>query len=293
MSDDKPTGASRGSGTVTVRRPAARPKGKPRYGDTDHPADGPSRPATRRAPTAEPAVAKPAVAEPAVAGPEATVTTEPAPPAASTSDDPFETSGDAAPTPPKAGTEPSRESKATVAAEPVKRTSALAYWAKRPLSVYLALVVAAAIFAGYALVAWVTTDDGPVKFARARDAVLLDARQDIVILNKLDYRNVDAGLRAWQDATTGDLHSQLTNVSPDDKKSIVTAKKVSTGKVIDAAVTELDNRAGTATVIATVETTVTPNDGTPPKRNRFTATMTRVGKTWKLSDLAQVGVNLS
>ena len=68
---------------------------------------------------------------------------------------------------------------------------------------------------------------------------------------------------------------------------------ISSGKVIDAAVTQLDNRAGNATVIATVETTVAPSNGTPPKRNRFSATLARDGGSWKLSDLQQVAVNLS
>ena len=270
MSDKFPTDADSASSS----RPAARPKAKPRYGDTDRPAARPSRPAVRPAqPGAQPDLAPFDLAPTDLAPAE-----KPAP--VST----------AVPTLPKAKAKPRHESKANA----VKPPRTVPDWVKRPITIYTALVAAAAIFAGYALVVFLTSgDDESTTFAQARDTVLLNARQDIVVLNTLDYRTVDAGLRSWLDASTGNLHDQIANVSAADKKDIVTAKKKSDGKVIDAAVTELDNRAGSATVIATVETAVTPNDGTPPKRNRFSATMERVGHSWKLSDLQQVAVNLS
>jgi len=175
-----------------------------------------------------------------------------------------------------------------------ERSHSVPGWIRRPVTIYTAIVAAAAIFAGYALVAWINAgNDESVHYAKARDAVLLDARQDIVVLNTLDYRKVDAGLKSWLDASTGDLHEQIANVTATDKKDLVNAKKISSGKVIDVAVTELDNRAGSATVIATVETSVSPSNGTPPKRNRFSATLARDGSSWKLSDLQQVAVNLS
>jgi len=101
-------------------------------------------------------------------------------------------------------------------------------------------------------------------------------------------------LQDWLGATTGTLHDQISQVSASDKKSITDAKTTTTGRVIDAAVTQLDDRAGSATVIASVEVSVQPATGSATiKRNRFTATMTRVGTEWKLSDLQQVAVNLS
>ncbi|MGI8666165.1 MAG: hypothetical protein ACR2N4_09070 [Jatrophihabitans sp.] len=157
------------------------------------------------------------------------------------------------------------------------------------------LALAAVVFAAIAFGSWWHADhDGSLHFAQARDNVALTARQDIVVLNTLNYAQVDAGLQSWLAASTGTLHDQISQVSAADKKSIADAKTVTTGKVIDAAVTQLDDRAGTANVIASVEVSVTPSGGTATtKRNRFSATMTRVSDTWKISDLAQVPVSLS
>lgn len=157
------------------------------------------------------------------------------------------------------------------------------------------LAVAAVIFGVLAFVSWWHADhDDSLKFAHSRDTVALAARQDIVVLNTLNYQNVDAGLQSWLGASTGSLHDQISQVSATDKTSISDAKTVTSGKVIDAAVTQLDDRAGSATVIASVEVTVTPAGGkATTKRNRFSATMNRVGSDWKLSDLQQVPVNLS
>lgn len=68
-----------------------------------------------------------------------------------------------------------------------------------------------------------------------------------------------------------------------------------TGRVVNAAVTDLDD--DTATVIAAVEVTVRDGkdaDAEPTvKRNRFSADLVRAGGTWKLESLQQVAVDLS
>jgi Mce-associated membrane protein len=238
-------------------RPTARPKAKPRY----QPEAPPARPAPVRSAKTEAEATRSESARPAKV--------EPSKPA-----------------------EPAEPKPAATTAQPRRRADLRRL--RRPATIYSALVAAAAVFAGYALVAWLTAGhDDTAHFAKARDTVLLDARQDIVVLNTLDYRRIDDGLKRWLAASTGNLHEQIANVTPSDKKDLVNAKKVSSGKVIDAAVTQLDNRAGNATVIATVETTVSPSNGAPPKRNRFSATLARDGGSWKLSDLQQVAVNLS
>ncbi len=157
------------------------------------------------------------------------------------------------------------------------------------------LAVLALIFAIVGFSTWWRADhDNSIGYAKTRDTVALAARQDIVVLNTLDYQQLDAGLKNWLGASTGTLHDQLSQVSAADKSSITAAKTVTTGKVLAAAVTQLDDRAGTATVIATVEVTVTPSGGKASvKRNRYSATMARVGSDWKLSDLAQVPVSVS
>jgi Mce-associated membrane protein len=67
------------------------------------------------------------------------------------------------------------------------------------------------------------------------------------------------------------------------------AGTVATGRVLDAAVSELDTRSGTAKLLVSVEIS-SVKDGSPPvaKRNRFVAGMSRVDDGWKLSALDQV-----
>lgn len=150
--------------------------------------------------------------------------------------------------------------------------------------------------AGSGLFAWrsAVTDDG-IALAKSRDAVLIAATQHITTLNSLDYRDVDAGLKGWAAVTTGTLHDQLVQVDEENRQLLADQKKISVGKVVDAALTSLDDR--TATVIAAVEITVTDDAkaGSEPtvKRNRFSADLVNVKGTWKLENLQQVAVNLS
>jgi len=141
---------------------------------------------------------------------------------------------------------------------------------------------------------WRATHDDRATRAALRDTVLIAATQDIETMNSLDYQQIDKGLARWQAVTTGTLHDQLTQVSAADRKLLAQQHKISTGKVLKAAVVDLDD--GTATVIASVEVTV--RDGKDAsadptvKRNRFTADLVRTGGTWKLESLDQVAVSM-
>lgn len=155
----------------------------------------------------------------------------------------------------------------------------------------LALVVAVS-----GLVAWSqASGDETISKAETRDVVLLTAREHIKVLNSLDYQDVDGGLKAWTDVTTGTLNDQLSQIDSEAKKLLSEQKKISTGKVVDAAVVSLDG--ASATVIAAVEITVqdaAKSDAEPVvKRNRFSADLVKVKGEWKLENLQQVAVNLS
>lgn len=66
------------------------------------------------------------------------------------------------------------------------------------------------------------------------------------------------------------------------------------GTVTDAAVTELDTRAGTAKLIATVQVQVTPAAGAATTdRKRFEAGLSRTAGGWKLTALTAVPVGSS
>ena len=155
------------------------------------------------------------------------------------------------------------------------------------------LVAALVMVSG--LVAWWRADhDAEANRAAVRDVVLIAATTDIETMNTLDYRHVDAGLARWRAVTTGTLHDQLTQVSAQDRALLAQQQKISTGKVVDAAVVDLGE--GTATVIASGEVTVRDgsNASAQPtlKRNRFTADLVDAGGTWKLETLDQVAVSM-
>lgn len=165
----------------------------------------------------------------------------------------------------------------------------------------IALLLVAALFAASGSVMWWVSDQDPDRAtAQTRDDVLIQARQAISTMNTLDYRKVDEGVKAWADVTTGTFRDSLTKVSADDQQLLQEQKKISTGRVVDAAVVDVDLDKGTATVIAAVEVTVQDdlNPGSEPtvKRNRFSAELLRDkddDNRWKLESLQQVAVNLS
>ena len=159
-----------------------------------------------------------------------------------------------------------------------------------------ALVLVAALVAASGAFMWWHADRDPQRAeAQTRDTVLIEAQQAIENMYTLDYRSVDAGVRAWSQVTTGTLKDQLAGVSDEDRKLLADQKKISTGRVADVAVIDAD--ADTATVIAAVEVTVkdaaAPDSEPTVKRNRFTADLVKIGGRWKLESLQQVAVSLS
>jgi Mce-associated membrane protein len=151
------------------------------------------------------------------------------------------------------------------------------------------LAVLAALFAAWAGWDWyAAAHDGAYGYSRARDDVLQSAEQGVQNLNTLDYRDVDAGLKTWLDSTTGDLHQQISQGRTGFAGQVHKTRTITTARILDAAVSELDERSGKASVLVAVETTVTPPDGTPvTKQNRLEGRLARTRAGWKLSDLGQ------
>ena len=154
------------------------------------------------------------------------------------------------------------------------------------------VVILAAVFAAWGGWSWWSAaHDDARQFALDRQAVTQAAQHDIATLNTLDYRKVDDGLQAWLKVSTGTLHDQLAQTGTDSRKQLEQAKTVTTAQVMDTAVTALDQRAGTAKLIAAVQLDVTPSQGQPTsKRTRFQADLTRTGNGWQVSALAPVQV---
>lgn len=163
-------------------------------------------------------------------------------------------------------------------------------WSRIALLVASALVMASGLFAW-----WQASGDERADRAESRDAALIAGKQYIATMQTLDYRSVDKGVKAWKKITTGTLNDQIKAIGSEDRALLVDQKKISTGKVVDAAVIDLGKT--TATVIAAVEITVSddPSADVEPtvKRNRFSADLVLVRGTWKLENIGQVPVDVS
>lgn len=155
-----------------------------------------------------------------------------------------------------------------------------------------------------AFLSWRSADNDPDRARAAlRDAAVIQGTAAVETMNSIDYRDVPAGIKAWQDVSTGVLHDQLSVISPEDQELLAQRGKVATGRVVQAALTELTDR--TATLIVAVEVTVTGDEDeaeeaeeaeeteeptSAVKRNRFAADLVLVGGRWKLENLGQVAV---
>jgi Mce-associated membrane protein len=156
----------------------------------------------------------------------------------------------------------------------------------------LVLVVLAAAFAGWAGASWYrAAHAGPSASAQLRDRVLQAGEQAVLNFNTLDYRNVAQGLALWEQSSTGTLHDEIVAGHAQFAHDIQQTKTVTTARVLDGALTSLNVRSHTASIIVAVQITVTPVNGAPTiKQSRLAGRLTRTAAGWKLSALGQVPV---
>jgi Mce-associated membrane protein len=171
--------------------------------------------------------------------------------------------------------------------EPVVSTSDTT---RRLLWIGVAALVVAVAFAGWAGFSWWrAADDDALRYAQARDDVLAAGRAHVTLVTTLDYHDIDGGIAGWLKVSTGPLREELSHTDERTKTTLREAGTVATGRVLDAAVSELDERAGTAKLLVSVEIATQQKDGaTATKRNRFVVGMSRLDGEWKLSALDQV-----
>lgn len=166
------------------------------------------------------------------------------------------------------------------------RTARLGGWA----AVLVAVLVCALGGWSYAR----TRGDDTLAYAKSRDAALTAGRHHLARLNSLDgtdARSVDDGLRQWLDVSTGPLHDQLARTREKDADELRRNGGTARGTVTDAALTALDERAGTAGLIATVDVRITPRTGPAgTERKRFEATLARTADGWKVKSLTAIPV---
>ncbi|REE95538.1 hypothetical protein [Thermomonospora umbrina] len=157
----------------------------------------------------------------------------------------------------------------------------------------LALAVAFAAWGGWSL--WRAEGNESIDFGAARDEVLAAGRANVAVLNTIDAAQADVGLQKWLDASTGPLRDELNRSREQDRLRIQQARTSTRGVVTDAAVTQLDVRAGTALLIAMVrvEVTAPSGGGATTDRKRFEAGLTRTPNGWKLRSLTAIPVDSS
>lgn len=156
----------------------------------------------------------------------------------------------------------------------------------------VALAVAAALAAAWSGWSWYgAAHDGSRAYAQARDEVLQSGEQGIQNLNTLDYRSLTQSLKAWQDSSTSDLYRDIVQGRAQFEQEVQKAKTITSAKVLESAVTELDTHSGKARVIVAMEITVTPPTGQPAiKKSRLIGELTKTASGWKLSALGQAPV---
>ncbi|WP_037311416.1 hypothetical protein [Amycolatopsis orientalis] len=160
------------------------------------------------------------------------------------------------------------------------------------LKIAIAVFTAACAFAGWAGYTWFTaTSSEAVTYGNSRDEALRSGRELVARLTSLDHHRIDQGIADWLAASTGPLRDQLGKTDDATKQALTKDATVSTGKVLDAAISELDDHAGTAKMLASVEITLAREGAAPTtKRNRFAAGLTRTAEGWRLSALDQLPV---
>ncbi|MFC5185231.1 hypothetical protein [Actinomadura harenae] len=167
-------------------------------------------------------------------------------------------------------------------------------WRRDPL---ILIAITVTVIAGLAA-AWFgwsyhqASNDKTLGQARMRDDVLRSAEQEVVNLNTLDYTKVDQGLSLWQDSTTADLYNQIVQGRQQLADSVTKAKTVSTAKILESGITELDSDAGKAGVMVAIRVTVTTPDGkTSTTIRRLSGQLTRTSDGWRLSALGQAATS--
>ena len=127
------------------------------------------------------------------------------------------------------------------------------------------LFVAALAVLVTGVLAWQGAGSDDADRAETRDRALIEGRRLVETMQTMDPRDLESHLDRWREATTGVLRDQLDNVSDDDRQVLLDQDKHSTARVVDAALTSLDDDG--AVMIAAVEVTtreIDDADSEPP-----------------------------
>ncbi|MBP2473041.1 Mce-associated membrane protein [Crossiella equi] len=158
----------------------------------------------------------------------------------------------------------------------------------RVLAVLTVLALVAAGWSGYTW--WQATADPDHRQAAERDLALQAGSRAVVQLNTLDHRTVEEGLDQWRAWATGPLSEELAQNRDQNARDIRTARTTTTAKLLSAALTTLDARAGAATMVAALAVTLTRDAATPATHHtRVAADLVRTAEGWRVARLQPLG----
>lgn len=158
-------------------------------------------------------------------------------------------------------------------------------------TVVTVLVVLSCVAAGWYGVSWYrAAHDSSLDLAQTRDTVLRSAQQAAINLNTMDHRSVERGLDLWEQSATGDVLEEFRDNRDGYAQAITEARLRTEATVVDGAVAELDDRAGTARVLIGLDVTVIPDQGERSvARQRLHLEMRRTEAGWKVHLIAPIG----
>lgn len=171
----------------------------------------------------------------------------------------------------------------------------LPLWRGGPLQiatlVVAVLALVACLVAGWFGLSWFrAAHDDSIALGMVRDAALQDAQQDAINLNTLDYRRVQGGLQLWEQSATGAALQEFRTNRDAYVRTVTQSKTTSTARVLNAAVADLNDQAGTALVLVGVDVTYAPEQREAScVRQRLQLNMRRTPDGWKVEHLAPVG----
>lgn len=157
------------------------------------------------------------------------------------------------------------------------------------LAVLAVGAVGAAGWSGYQW--WQAANGDEAQTQEARDTALRVAKELAVTLATSDSAHPEDSLHSWQAAATGPLLDKLRQDSSRYVSDMKRAASTSNARVVDAALTELDADAGTATAIAALDVTQTPlapNGRATVQKPRMKLTLDRTDAGWKVASSGYV-----
>ncbi|MGK5553179.1 hypothetical protein ACSNOI_16320 [Actinomadura kijaniata] len=157
----------------------------------------------------------------------------------------------------------------------------------RPLG--FALCVPAAAYLAFSC--WALAQSGrgaDHDLAAERDELARTAVRQMTMFNSIDPKRADLDMGQWMEEATGPFREVLRRDMTTARARFARQNSPARGQVTALAVTDLDTRAGTATVIASVRVRIgEPGAATPEseQRKRYQVEMRRVAGGWKVNTL--------